>query len=157
MDSEREDIKILDELDELLDLSLLSFEQSQAIFTGFICDELLCETTQRALNLDSNFFNQAKQLMATAIDFTNGKTSLACLQRSRYKAWQIHDSYTIETIERHYMRVLVYVLYDKQAAEFDTFGAEQAVEVFVSCLFDLDASYCARFKDYFVKCNHLST
>ena len=146
MSETRDDIVVLDFLDQIIDFDKLTFDETHALLTSFIAEKLLSRSSKEALNLGEEFFEQAEAFVSIAYEFND--IDLNVLNENRCKAWEIHDQYEAGSLERNTMRIIVFALYDKESSEFDEYGAVAIFEAFVSCLLDLGKQYCYLFKDH---------
>ena len=151
MEKIRDDITVLNELDEVINLNEFSFRQTNKFMIGFVSQELISQLKQKKMELSLAFLNESKEVFSTVNKLANGDIETNKLEKIKYNAWSIHDKYDVDSKERAYMRVVVCTLYDEESSEIDQYGAETIFETFVSCLFDLGGKYCYLFRDYFLE------
>jgi hypothetical protein len=144
----REDLSQFKELTKFCDTANTPFEDVMSILINFSSTVLTSEREFKNLKIDSDiaqtilhFLNQAKRSLRNEI-------VPAELDASRVSVWELFDKAPQGSAEKYLCRIVVMCLYDKDSAEYDTFGSDPMFEAILSCLNDLGKGYCKAFVDF---------
>lgn len=146
MESFRADAAEINRLSDALDLSRFSFAQTERLIVEFIARHVL--RGDQVGRLPADVLPDARAFAAIGQGFLDGSIDKATLDRARIEAWTLHDRFAPDSPQRHLLRVVVSALFDSEAAEFETYGAEPMFEAFYGVLFDLDPALCGEFTQF---------
>ena len=141
----REDINENERLEDFVDTENVPYAEMQRLLTSFCSEVLLSE---HILEENKTVIIMCKFLINQAIEFGNKEISLNEFVKSRLLAWMLHDSVQQNSTERHLFRLIVCLLYEEGNEPYSPDGY---LEVFYSCLFDLDKGCCKKFTDYVIE------
>ena len=167
MNDRREDLYEQDELEKMVDITNLSYEDLLRLCAGFINDELLTADNIRKLKIDSEEEKLARHYMHQASTFfIEGTITKELLREKRISCWTTHDKYSKEDLDQwratgeykistqqNLFRLIVCCLY----ADWDESGmnceydAGEALSLFFNCLMELGSGYCRQLRLYLQK------
>lgn len=145
MTIDREDITALKEIMNQAAIEKATFSECMQLMADFVNDMLLKDPSLATPAIRQQI---TAECILPARFFLQQQLTKDELERYRINAWNWHDQW--EGSGKQLIRVAICCLYDKETAEFDTYGAETLFETFLSCLFDLDKKYCDVFSAYII-------
>jgi hypothetical protein len=153
MDSnEREDIYEAERLDDFVDLSVLSFNDTRNLFLGFCNEVLLSREIIERMGIKKEYLIVCKYIANSSIDFYKKEISDNEASRRSIFAVTLHRNMKEKSIEKNLLMVLR-LMCDEESSMFNVsgYGADALFENFFGCLFDLGSGYCRLFTDYVIE------
>lgn len=145
---DREDIVQLNALADRFELEQIEFKPLMQTMVGFVRSDLLSGGAAARAGIDAGSVSLASQLMDAAENLLAEKLSPEQAEDYRVQAWDAFDQRDDADLGKGLFRVVVCCLYDREAAEFDSYGASAVLETFLSSLLDMGPAFCRQFGAY---------
>ena len=146
--NEREHIYEYDELEKVIDIDNIPFDNLHEVLIGFTFNELLTKSNLRKLNIDSETEAIIRHYALQGKAFLEKIITKEELFKERVSAWETHDELPKNSAPKYLVRLIIYFLYDEKSAQYDTYGPDLFLEAFFSSLLDLGSGYCSLFRHY---------
>jgi len=131
-----------------VNLDLIEYGRLMDCTISFIRSEIL--PMAKLAHVGKSRLNKINGYVDAASNFLRGNISVAELEKNQKQAWRDYDASEKYEDYRNLIRLLVCCLYEKDP-ESEMYGIEMLVELFVSCIEDVNASFCNKYANYVIK------
>ena len=144
----RPDILEYQRLSSIVNLSAMPFDKAVRLMLKFLIAELPQLSVKFNLVIDAELLVKIRSCLDVAHRVLTGKLKPFALVEPRVILWELHDQQPANSDARNLARLAVCGLYDKDSAEYSTYGSEPMFGAFFSALMDLRPDYCCLFTEY---------
>ena len=126
----------------------LSFTQVMFLLTRYVSEVLLEERNCRSLEIDPSDRVKFHDFLARAKERKDD--AHAQCEADRVDAWQLQTSKPKNSKESTLAEIVTLCMYDRESAEFDTFGPAAMIESIMTSIGWLGEGYCRSFVDFVI-------